>query len=353
MKKTLHFKTNTLLKNLVGKDLINNDNIAIVELVKNSYDANSNGAKVLFTNFADNGESTSVSKIIITDEGNGMDLIDIRDKWLNIAYSEKKYFVQKNGAYLAGNKGIGRFSCDRLGEKLDLLTRKRGGDLLYLHINWPEFEIEGKKDLTIQSIDLDVATIDDVQAAKMADLHSFPKHGTALVITTPRNSWNRERIKDVKIALEKFLNPNQLFLRDKFSIILSVPAYEKEDKGKEYPDRINGEIKNQIFENLKFNATYIEAKVSKDNKTVSIVLYHEGEKVFYILENNFTYSLLAGTHIVIYYLNPYKKAYFKRQTGVRLMDFGSIFLFLNGFRIAPYGDRSDDWLGIDNRKTDI
>ena len=50
-------------------------------------------------------------------------------------------------------------------------------------------------------------------------------------------------------------------------------------------------------------------------------------------------------------MNPYKKAYFKKQTGVRLLDFGSIFLFLNGFRVAPFGDRGNDWLKLDIRKT--
>src|SRR6202044_1506550 len=60
---------------------------------------------------------------------------------------------------------------------------------------------------------------------------------------------------------------------------------------------------------------------------------------------------LKGVRGVIYFLNSYKKAYFKRQTGMRSIDFGSIFLFLNGFRVAPYGDRGNDWLGLDSRKS--
>jgi HSP90 family molecular chaperone len=114
MATTLHFKTNTLLKNLVGKDLINDDNIAIVELVKNSYDAQSNSVIITFENLAKNGVTNSHSRIIISDKGVGMDESDIEDKWLNIAFSEKKLSAQKYGAYIAGNKGIGRFSCDRL-----------------------------------------------------------------------------------------------------------------------------------------------------------------------------------------------------------------------------------------------
>ena len=351
MNKTLYFKTNTLLKNLVGKDLINDDNIAIIELVKNSYDAKSKEVLVRFTKFLTKEESTASSQIIIADEGSGMDFTDIEDKWLNIAYSEKKLLEQENGAYLAGNKGIGRFSCDRLGEQLDLLTRKKGGDLLHLQIQWSDFEIEGNKDLTIQKIPLTFSTVEDAQAAKLAGIQQFPEHGTALVISKLRSFWDRGRLRELKTSLEKFLNPNQLFSRNQFKINLSIPAFEKADKGKSYPDRVNGEIQNQIFEKLKFNTTYIDAKVSDDNKTVSTVLHHEGEKVFDLVERNGSYPLLSGAHIVIYYLNPYKKAYFKRQTGVRSVDFGSTFLFLNGFRIAPYGDRGNDWLGLDVRKT--
>lgn len=65
MNKILHFKTNALLKNLVGKDLINDDNIAIVELVKNSYDANSANVLVKFTHFSHKEKSTELSKLII------------------------------------------------------------------------------------------------------------------------------------------------------------------------------------------------------------------------------------------------------------------------------------------------
>ncbi len=351
MKKTLHFKTNILLKNLVGKDLINDDNIAIVELVKNSYDAGSDSVIVRFTKLSSKGTTTPSSQIIIADEGSGMDMSDIEDKWLNIAYSEKILLEQENGAFLAGNKGIGRFSCDRLGEELDLLTRKKGEELLHMKIQWPDFEVEGDKDLTIQTVDLDAVSIEDAKAARIAGIPKFPKTGTILVMSKLRSVWDEERLRELKVSLEKFLNPNQLFLRNRFRINLSVPDLEKNDKNKPYSDRITGEIQNQIFDKLKFNSTYIDAEVSDDNETVSTVLYHEGEKVFDLLEKNVSYRLLPGAHVVIYYLNPYKKAYFKRQTGVRSIDFGSIFLFLNGFRISPYGDRGDDWLGLDSRKT--
>lgn len=351
MRKTLHFKTNTLLKNLVGKDLINDDNIAIVELVKNAYDAGSNSVLVRFDNFSRNGKTTAGSRIVIADQGCGMDLGDIEDKWLNIAYSEKKFSLQGNGSYLAGNKGVGRFSCDRLGEELDLLTRTKGGELLHMNTAWADFEVEGEKDLTIQDIDLEITDIKNEKAAELAGIDSFPANGTALVISNLRSEWDRDKLLDLKRALEKFLNPNQLFQRNKFLITLSAPDLLPGDKEKEYTEQVNVEIRNQIFEKLEFNSTYIEATISPLDNTIKTELFHDGLPVFRLVERNETFQLLHDARIVIYYLNPYKKAYFKRQTGIRSVDFGSIFLFLNGFRVAPYGDRGDDWLGIDVRKT--
>ncbi|TXT27260.1 MAG: putative prophage encoded two-component system histidine kinase [Gallionellaceae bacterium] len=349
MKETLYFKTNTLLKNLVGKDLINDDNIAVVELVKNAYDAGADDVLVRFESFTE-GKTTQASRIVIADKGCGMSLTDIKNKWLNIAYSEKKLATPENGAYLAGNKGIGRFSCDRLGEQLDLLTRSKNGDLLHLKINWPDFEKEGNADLTIQQIKLEVASIPDAGAAELAGLTNFPKNGAALVISRLRNEWDRDKLFELKDSLERFINPNQLFLRNKFRISLQAPDLAAKD-GKEYQDQVNVEIKNQIFEKLEFNSTYIETRISPKDKTVTTELHHDGEPVFKLVERNEAYPLLRDAHVVIYYLNPYKKAYFKRQTGVRSVDFGSIFLFLNGFRIAPYGDRGNDWLGLDVRKS--
>lgn len=350
MKKTLNFKTNTLLKDLIGKDLINDDNIAIVELVKNAYDAGSDSVLVRFDGFTKVGNTSKSSRIIIADKGCGMGLDDIENKWLNIAYSEKKLAHQENGGYLAGNKGIGRFSCDRLGEQLDLLTRSEGGDLLHLKIVWPDFEIEGKVDLTIQQIKLEITDIAEDDAANLAGLKSFPVSGTVLVISTLRNDWDRNRLLELKESLERFLNPNQLFLRNKFRITFSAPDLKDGDKGKDYSEKINVEIKNQIFEKLEFKSTYIDATISPKDGTIKTELYHDGEPVFKLVEHNVSYPLLQDARVVIYYLNPYKKSYFKRQTGIRLVDFGSIFLFLNGFRIAPYGDHSNDWLGIDVRK---
>lgn len=345
----VYFKTHALLKDLVGKDLINDDNIAIVEIVKNSYDAGSSNVDLVFSEFDDGGRTTSDSTILIADSGCGMDETDIETKWLNIAYSEKRNTTQEHGSYLAGNKGVGRFSCDRLGETLDMFTRKPNGDILHLEVNWLDFEKDGDQDLTIQKIPvkLNLSTNDEV---KKLTGRKLSRSGTILLIRKLRSSWDRDSLLDLKSHLEKFINPNQLFQKQSFKINLSAKYFLKEDKGKEYHKQVNGVIKNLIFENLNFKSTYIQSEIDGSGKKITTELHHDGELVYKLEENNTDYPLLSNIKVVIYYLNPYKKAYFKRQTGIRSVDFGSIFLFLNGFRVEPYGERGDDWLGLDVRR---
>jgi signal transduction histidine kinase len=115
-------------------------------------------------------------------------------------------------------------------------------------------------------------------------------------------------------------------------------------------ERINGEVRNEIFERLDFKTTNIESEIDGSGKLVTTVLRHDGDEVYRVVEKN-EFTELKSVKVVIYYLNPYKKGYFRRQTGLDSVDFGSIFLFINGFRISPYGDRGNDWLGLDNRKT--
>lgn len=347
MTKTVHFKTHSLLKNLVGKDLINDDSIAIIELIKNAYDAGSPSVLVRFTS------PTPVPlgrRIIIADSGTGMSESDIVDKWLNIAYSEKKNGKLENGAFYAGNKGIGRFSCDRLGQKLDLITRKGKGGLLHLHVDWLAFEREDDKDLTIQKIDVKLSSIQDEIAKNICGVE-IGQTGTVLVISELRDEWGREKLLALKQSMERFINPNQMFSANPFEILLDAPAQNRADIGQDYHLRVNGKIQNRVFSSLEFKATYIHARIEEDGSAITTELHHEGEPVFRLTEKNRRYPHLRNINVVIYFLNPYKKAFFKRQTGIRSIDFGSIFFFLNGFRIAPYGERGDDWLGLDSRKT--
>lgn len=368
----LSFKTHAQLKSIIGRDLINNDNIAVLELVKNSYDAASKKADVIFKNLKENDDdrndsySDKSSKIFIIDDGIGMDDEDIKEKWLNIAFSDKKHEKRKDGRVFAGVKGIGRFSCDRLGQYLDLYTKKQGKPIYHLFIDWKTFEVEDEKDLKIQDVEIQFETI---TRQDFQEKFGFPfEQGTILEMSKLRSKWaikepkketrkkenkvkwNTSKILDLRRYLEKLINPNQAFGSIRFTIELFANDFEKEDALKKNHLKLNGVIENKIFEKLNFTTTVIETGISKGGDTITTILTDKGRKVFEVIEKNVEYSLLKDITIVIFYLNPYAKAYFKRHTGIRSIDFGSIFLFINGFRVNPLGDYGDDWLRMEIRK---
>lgn len=121
----LSFRVSAGLKNIIGRDLISDKYIAIFELVKNSYDAGADKVDISFI-ISDEGQD----QIIISDNGCGMTYNDIIEKWLFVAYSEKKPQNREKASFrdeikreIAGAKGVGRFSCDRLGAILSLITK--------------------------------------------------------------------------------------------------------------------------------------------------------------------------------------------------------------------------------------
>ncbi|WP_223599562.1 ATP-binding protein [Chryseobacterium sp. GVT01B] len=349
----VNFRTNVLLKNIIGKDLITDDNVAVLELVKNSFDAGSNNANIIFRDVITNQtpeeyKKTNKSKFILRDNGSGMSEYDLINKWLNIAYSDKKSKKQEFNRNLAGNKGVGRFSCDRLGKSLVIYTKKINKPLLRLSIDWTKFEKIDDIKKNIQDIDFDLVEISPTKYIQETGLEVFDS-GTTLFISNLRDIWDFDKIKSLKRQLERFINPNQNFESESFDINIEANEFINYELNIPEVEKINGIIKNRIFSELNFKATYINSIISEDGKLITTELIDRGKKIFTLVEHNL-YTLLKNIEINIYYLNPYSKAYFRRQTGIRSVDFGSIFLFINGFRIPPYGDQGNDWLGMERRK---
>ena len=344
MKEQVHFKTNVLLKNIIGKDLITDDNVAVMELVKNSYDAGAQNICVTFCNILETASEDS--QIVIYDDGIGMSRQDILDKWLNIAYSEKDISSFMNGRYQAGNKGVGRFSCDKLGKELVLYSKTIDSPLCKLSVDWSLFEGDSMTS-ELQSIALTLEEISD-GPIKNKDIPQNFKCGTVLIIKNLRGNWNRDKLLRLRRDMERFVNPNVKY-ETAFSLFLEAPEFVQEDDSLEDPvARINGKIENKIFDHLNFRTTSIVSEIT-DQGLIETKLYDRGRVVFSLSEKNI-FENLEKVKITVYYLNTYAKRYFHRQTGQRSIDFGSIFLFVNGFRVPPYGDAGDDWLGMEARK---
>lgn len=347
MSEQLKFKISSALKDIIGRDLITDDFIAVFELVKNSYDAHATRVDITFENI-----ESGNGRIIIKDNGKGMNYDDLINKWLFVAYSAKKEgteddnFDYRDSIYtnrpFAGAKGIGRFSCDRLGKQLYLETTKKESNpkTEVLITDWEQFE----GDIKDEFVDINVRH----ETKKSSD--SMMSHGTVLIIDDLRSFWDRNKYLRLKDSLAKLINPNSGKEEHQFKVFLHVK--EELNLDNDFEDerkKVNGEIKNFIFETLGLKTTKISAKLSEDGDSFITEIKDGGTLIYRIKESN---DLdLSDINITLYYLNQSAKLTFARRMGLSSRAYGHVFLYKNGFRIFPFGEPYEDPMKVDVRKS--
>jgi len=356
-KDDLHFDVSTGLKRVLGRELITDDEVAIFELVKNSFDAGADNVQLYF------GEDS----IVIADNGSGMSYADLTGKWLFVAYSAKRSErsaddfrnIAAERRHYAGSKGIGRFSSDRLGEEVVIQSRPDDGSRIVhrLTVDWELFEKDASEHfekIPVKYVEQDTFHL----PSELKGFESSLANGTAVTIQKLRRPWPRQRILELKASLAKLINPFGEGT-DGFGIHITAPAESAEDKrlidsqkGEEQPlpkDLVNGQIGNFIFATLQDKTTFI--RVTIDGDELHTLLTDRGELIYRVVEPN-PYQHLSDAEFrcEIYYLNQSAKITFARRVGLPSVQFGSVFLFRNNFRVYPIGEDGNDWFGFERRK---
>ncbi|CAC9591907.1 hypothetical protein [uncultured Gammaproteobacteria bacterium] len=330
----MKFKISSELKNIIGQDLIVNDQVAIFELVKNSYDAHATRVDIVFEE----------DKITIKDNGKGMSLDDLKNKWLFVAYSAKKdekedeelesderYKDYRNKINLkrgfAGAKGIGRFSADKIGENLKLIAKNvNASNAHQLEVNWKDFENNSQKEFVEISVKHTELSTNEYQ--------DFD-HGVILEISNLKSEWDNDKIEELKKSLSKLINPFEININsNNFQIHIT-----KQDNDIE-------QIGNDLLSILTLKTTKLEIEILSN--TIESKLTDRGTLIYEIEEENH-YQHLKNTSITLLYLNTKAKINFTKLMQVKAVNFGNIMLYNNGFRVYPYGEPTDDSLGIDRR----
>ena len=197
--KTYRIRPSARLISTIGRDLVKDKFAAVVELVKNSYDADSSTTEVCFTY---DHESKSLT-ITITDRGHGMDLDTVVNKWLVPATSDKlDRKISAGGRALQGRKGIGRFAAAALGQSIFLNTKAAGSKEISLLLDLDAFS----NDKLLE----DVPIIIDQE-----DSNRSP--GTFIEITTYgispddlNTQWDSKQRSSLVIELSKLLAPSEV-----------------------------------------------------------------------------------------------------------------------------------------------
>lgn len=354
MSEQLKFRISSALKSIIGRDLITDDFIAIFELVKNSFDAEAQNIVVDFKLGEKGGD-----KIFILDDGYGMNESDLREKWLFVAYSAKKEGEERHTAEksFAGNKGVGRFSCDRLGGSLRIQSKTREEDVVHnLFINWGDFEQNSK--LEFQEVDVSYEQRD---AYELSEEYPPRESGVVLEITDLRDtdSWDRSKFIRLRRALAKLVPPfhtleeqGKISLRCGRELPIDEENIENRSSNEDAVDIVNGPIVNNILEVLQDKTTTLNA-IILENGSLEVELIDRGATIYKTREDSstlFPELTQADFNCSISYLNKSARLTFARRMGIPSVQYGSIFLIRNGFLVYPVGEDGDDYWGLNRRK---
>ena len=187
---------------LIGRDLITDRVTALFELVKNCYDANALNVNVILENI---GAGKKDSVIRIEDDGYGMSFEDIRDKWMVIGTSSKRshpYSPEPYHRKCVGEKGIGRFAVDKLGDYVSILTKKKGEKKwLQVDIDWTAYyrEMNGESELRLFT--------DMENTYSYIDAVDIEESGTKLIISEVREPWTKKEIEHLMREISKIVSP--------------------------------------------------------------------------------------------------------------------------------------------------
>ncbi len=376
---------------LIGLENFSNPEGAIVELVKNAYDADSLFCYILF-DISDNGEKS----LYIIDGGTGMTAETIKSCWMRIGTDDKLLNAySETGRIKSGAKGIGRFALNRLGTKATMLTQKENGPALSWSVNWGSFNAP---EMNVNDI---TADLDEIPAESIQqeinrlnerfniDIPHFST-GTILKAIDLEDEWTEERYNHLYSSLQDIVPPfnipaftisMKVYGADAYGDISVAPFddydYKVSARYGEFEGNWRLEVditRNEL--NVDSLKTEYKALFLRDDMTTFPYRLQDFEQGTYHLslplsnlklENTKRLSLhekdLGTFQFDFFFVKgsisdnkgegdeskyPYRlfspssrRSWLKRNVGVKV--------YRDKFRVRPYGENGDDWLHLGDR----
>lgn len=375
-----------ILKTL-GSELISNDAVAVIELVKNAYDAEANRVLIKFVGPLLPGQGL----IEVFDDGNGMSLDVVRGTWMEPATPSKRKATSSGtkGRRVLGEKGIGRFAAMRLASELELISRARGSDKeVYGIFDWTQFEDEQKyldEVLIItdqrkpEVIRADVG-LDALWPETKAPVTCPPsEQGTLLRMRNLTQAWDADRLRLIQRGLSRLVSP---FKENKdFRLFLQAPEDLSEFSTEILPPAVlnypHYTVSGTVDAEGVCNLT-LEVKATGEVKKITGGFVRDGKSGLQHLENE-AYTKLKNPEGSL--LNKDDAEWGKKlpvcgplQIELRIWDrnelgnvvqqtktnlqtirtdldaLAGINIYRDGFRVLPYGEPNNDWLRLDIRR---
>lgn len=347
---TLSFSVDSSLLFQLGERLVAKPSIALAELVKNAYDADATEVTVTLEHVGTTGGT-----ILIEDNGHGMTFEDVQNSWMRIATTEKRdnplSRIYKRP--LTGAKGVGRFAARRLGARLTLQSTGQREDgvkeITVVDFNWKESFKEGK--------DLDKIPVSYTRQEAPQDAPT----GVSLLISEARDAWTEDEIAKLKRDLLSLQNPFPDLTAKKKGKNAASSRKENDSSqntGFNFVLKIEGSSElNSLSGGLAqdFLATaFAKVEGRVDEKGIahySIEIPITGEKDRLIDKDN-KYPGLENARFRIYTFRFTREFFTESAFSVSEAqktgrEQGGVRIYLDEFRVFPYGEEGDDWLQLD------
>ena len=321
----IRFSTEILRR--LGEELNPSPDQSLLELVKNAYDADARHCRVELINTDEPGGT-----VLISDDGDGMELEAIQDGWLVIGRSGKSIRERTRLERVpAGSKGLGRLAALRMGSTVGLSTRPRTtiSDQYRLRIDWSDFD--------------EARVVDDV----VLPIEKEPRppgtgQGTDISVENLRSHLGRMDVKRLARAMILLADP---FGDDPegFEPVLLAPEFGDLEKL----------VRERYFEDADF---HLVADLHGDGRAEAQVVDWRGAELFRARHEDLAMKRKgelyrcpgASFHLWVFRLS--KDNFEPRTATVEelrtwLQSFGGVHIYYNGLRVAPYGNEGNDWLG--------
>jgi signal transduction histidine kinase len=317
------FRPRARLIKLIGSELIRDEVMAVVELVKNAHDADASHVRLEMIDV-----TTEQGEIRIFDDGHGMGVKELLDAWMQPAGSTKaaadrKY--SKGGRRVLGEKGVGRFAADRLGQFLELESRSRyHGETIEARFDWDLFD------------DPELMLSDIQTEWKARALEPKAAAGTVIIIRGLRSRWDQRAFRKMAIRLQRLVNP----LSDGSGFTIELTSNE-------FPD-YSGHLDPGIVGMAPYNLS-----VDYDGNGSLRVSNGEDEEV--VLPWVSGRPLCCGPARVILRAFDLESDSISRigspvEVRAWLRQWSGVSIYRDGFRVLPYGEPDNDWLRLDQRR---
>ena len=344
------FKPRARLLKLLGEQLIRDPNIALFELVKNAYDADASMAEVQLRNPSDMDTGT----ITVLDDGSGMTIDTVVDVWLQPGtdYREQQRDNQQRTPRFnrlpLGEKGIGRFAVHKLGEVVDLVTRAKDSPEVHVHVDWSA--IEDANFLSEFRVSVTEVETPEVFVGRST--------GTRIVVSRLNQSWTRGMVRSASRAVTALRSPFEQ--EGEFKVWLTLEPQTAWLDGLLDADevlehalfRASGRMSESSLQySYEFTPYPAMTKVEGRSKTrvVDLPLSRaDDDRAGQRLD-------LSEVGDVAFEMRIFDRDPAVIKLGVQdrrgLGDFlnqnGGIRVYRDGMRVYDYGERGNDWLGLD------